>query len=283
MSKPKQKAERGTLKKVLAYLKPYWGLVALSVLLSAVTVALTLYVPVLIGRAIDRIIGPGQVDFAYILVMLARIGAIVAATAAVQWLVSTINNRITCQVVRDVRDQAFRHLQVLPLRYIDTHPVGGVVSQVIADVDQFADGLLLGFTQLFTGAVTILGTLGFMISIRPGIAAVVVLLTPLSFLVARFIAAHTYSSFKLQSETRGEQTAFIDEMLGSQKVVKAFGREEKSVEQFDEINGRLEKCSLQAIFYSSLTNPCTRFVNNVVYAGVALAGALVCVDRKSVV
>ena len=277
MSKPKQKAERGTLKKVLAYLKPYWGLVALSVLLSAVTVALTLYVPVLIGRAIDRIIGPGQVDFAYILVMLARIGAIVAATAAVQWLVSTINNRITCQVVRDVRDQAFRHLQVLPLRYIDTHPVGGVVSQVIADVDQFADGLLLGFTQLFTGAVTILGTLGFMISIRPGIAAVVVLLTPLSFLVARFIAAHTYSYFKLQSETRGEQSAFIDEMLGSQKVVKAFGREEKSVEQFDEINGRLEKCSLQAIFYSSLTNPCTRFVNNVVYAGVALAGALVCV------
>ena len=277
MSKPKQKAERGTLKKVLVYLKPYWALVALSVLLSAVTVALTLYVPVLIGRAIDRIIGPGQVDFAYILSMLARIGVIVAATAAVQWLVSTINNRVTYQVVRDVRDQAFRHLQVLPLSYIDAHPVGGVVSRVIADVDQFADGLLLGFTQLFTGVVTILGTLGFMVSIRPGIAAVVVLLTPLSFVVARFIATHTYSYFKQQSETRGEQTAFIDEMLGSQKVVKAFGQEEKTVQRFDEINSRLEKCSLQAIFYSSLTNPCTRFVNNVVYAGVALAGALVCV------
>ena len=277
MSKPREKAERGTLKKVLVYLKPYWPLVALSVLLSAVSVALTLYVPVLIGRAIDRIIGPGQVDFAAVLSLLTRIGVIVAATAGVQWLVSTINNRITYQVVRDVRDQAFRRLQILPLRYIDSHPVGGVVSRVIADVDQFADGLLLGFTQLFTGAVTILGTLGFMVSIRPGIAAVVVLLTPLSFVVARFIATHTYSFFKQQSETRGEQTAFIDEMLGSQKVVKAFGQEEKSVEKFDEINSRLEKCSLQAIFYSSLTNPCTRFVNNVVYAGVALSGAMVCV------
>ena len=176
-----------------------------------------------------------------------------------------------------MRDQAFRQLQILPLSYIDSQPVGGIVSRVIADVDQFADGLLLGFTQLFTGVVTILGTLGFMVSIRPGIAAVVVLLTPLSFLVARFIATHTYSYFRQQSETRGEQTAFIDEMLGNQKVVKAFGQEEKSLEKFDEINGRLEKCSLQAIFYSSLTNPCTRFVNNVVYAGVALSGALVCV------
>ena len=277
MSKQKQKAEKGTLKKVLAYLKPYTGLVALSILLSAVTVALTLYVPVLIGRAIDLIIGPGQVDFSGILSLLIRVGLVVGATAAAQWLVSSINNRITYQVVRDVRNQAFRHLQVLPLRYLDSHPVGGIVSRVIADVDQFADGLLLGFTQLFTGAVTILGTLGFMVAIRPGIAAVVVVLTPLSFVVARFIATHTYSYFKLQSETRGEQTAFIDEMLGSQKVVKAFGREQKSLEAFDEINGRLEKCSLQAIFYSSLTNPCTRFVNNVVYAAVALAGALVCV------
>ena len=186
-------------------------------------------------------------------------------------------------MVRDVRDRAFRHLQVLPLRYIDSHPVGGIVSQVIADVDQFADGLLLGFTQLFTGAVTILGTLGFMVSIRPGIAAVVVLLTPLSFVVARFIATHTYSYFKLQSETRGEQTAYIDEMLGSQKVVKAFGREAQNVEKFDEINERLSKASLQAIFYSSLTNPCTRFVNNVVYAGVALTGALVCVATAGTV
>ena len=276
MSKAKQKAQPGTMKKVLEYLRPYMGLVALSVLLAAVTVALTLYVPVLIGRAIDLIVGPGQVDMPGILRLILRIAIVVAATAAVQWVVNTINNKITFQVVRDVRAQAFAKLQILPLSYIDSHPTGEIVSRVIADVDQFADGLLLGFTQLFTGVVTILGTLGFMISIRPGIALVVVLLTPLSFVVARFIATHTYSYFRQQSETRGEQTAFIDEMIGNQKVVKAFGHEQ-NVERFDEINERLEKCSLQAIFYSSLTNPCTRFVNNVVYAGVALAGALVCV------
>ena len=277
MSKAKQKAQPGTMKKVLEYLRPYMGLVALSVLLAAVTVALTLYVPVLIGRAIDMIVGPGQVDMPGILRLILRIAIVVAATAAVQWVVNTINNKITFQVVRDVRAQAFAKLQILPLSYIDSHPTGEIVSRVIADVDQFADGLLLGFTQLFTGVVTILGTLGFMISIRPGIALVVVLLTPLSFVVARFIATHTYSYFRQQSETRGEQTAFIDEMIGNQKVVKAFGHEQQNVERFDEINERLEKCSLQAIFYSSLTNPCTRFVNNVVYAGVALAGALVCV------
>ena len=277
MSRAKQKAQPGTMKKVLEYLRPYMGLVALSVLLAAVTVALTLYVPVLIGRAIDLIVGPGQVDMPGILRLILRIAIVVAATAAVQWVVNTINNKITFQVVRDVRAQAFAKLQILPLSYIDSHPTGEIVSRVIADVDQFADGLLLGFTQLFTGVVTILGTLGFMISIRPGIALVVVLLTPLSFVVARFIATHTYSYFRQQSETRGEQTAFIDEMIGNQKVVKAFGHEQQNVERFDEINERLEKCSLQAIFYSSLTNPCTRFVNNVVYAGVALAGALVCV------
>ena len=277
MSKAKQKAQPGTMKKVLEYLRPYMGLVALSVLLAAVTVALTLYVPVLIGRAIDLIVGPGQVDMQGILRLILRIAIVVVATAAVQWVVNTINNKITFQVVRDVRAQAFAKLQILPLSYIDSHPTGEIVSRVIADVDQFADGLLLGFTQLFTGVVTILGTLGFMISIRPGIALVVVLLTPLSFVVARFIATHTYSYFRQQSETRGEQTAFIDEMIGNQKVVKAFGHEQQNVERFDEINERLEKCSLQAIFYSSLTNPCTRFVNNVVYAGVALAGALVCV------
>ena len=277
MSKAKQKAQPGTMKKVLEYLRPYMGLVALSVLLAAVTVALTLYVPVLIGRAIDLIVGPGQVDMPGILRLILRIAIVVAATAAVQWVVNTINNKITFQVVRDVRAQAFAKLQILPLSYIDSHPTGEIVSRVVADVDQFADGLLLGFTQLFTGVVTILGTLGFMISIRPGIALVVVLLTPLSFVVARFIATHTYSYFRQQSETRGEQTAFIDEMIGNQKVVKAFGHEQQNVERFDEINERLEKCSLQAIFYSSLTNPCTRFVNNVVYAGVALAGALVCV------
>ena len=277
MSKKTPKAEKGTLKKVLMYLKPYWGLVLLSILLSAVTVALTLYVPVLIGRAIDRIVGQGQVDFDYILPLLLRIGIIVASTSVAQWLVNTINNKITYEVVRDVRNQAFRHLQVLPLSYIDAHPTGGIVSQIIADVDQFADGLLLGFTQFFTGVVTILGTLGFMVAIRPAIAAVVVVLTPLSFVVARFIATHTYNYFHQQSETRGEQTALIDEMLGNQKVVKAFGQEEKSIEKFDKINKKLEKCALQAIFYSSLTNPCTRFVNNVVYALVALTGALVCV------
>ncbi|MCI5765592.1 MAG: ABC transporter ATP-binding protein/permease [Clostridiales bacterium] len=277
MSRAKQKAQPGTMKKVLEYLRPYMGLVVLSVLLAAVTVALTLYVPVLIGRAIDLIVGPGQVDMPGILRLILRIAIVVVATAAVQWVVNTINNKITFQVVRDVRAQAFAKLQILPLSYIDSHPTGEIVSRVIADVDQFADGLLLGFTQLFTGVVTILGTLGFMISIRPGIALVVVLLTPLSFVVARFIATHTYSYFRQQSETRGEQTAFIDEMIGNQKVVKAFGHEQQNVERFDEINERLEKCSLQAIFYSSLTNPCTRFVNNVVYAGVALAGALVCV------
>ena len=277
MSKAKQKAQPGTMKKVLEYLRPYMGLVALSVLLAAVTVALTLYVPVLIGRAIDLIVGPGQVDMPGILRLILRIAIVVAATAAVQWVVNTINNKITFQVVRDVRAQAFAKLQILPLSYIDSHPTGEIVSRVIADVDQFADGLLLGFTQLFTGVVTILRTLGFMLSIRPGIALVVVLLTTLSFVVARFIATHPYSYFRQQSETRGEQTAFIDEMIGNQKVVKAFGHEQQNVERFDEINERLEKCSLQAIFYSSLTNPCTRFVNNVVYAGVALAGALVCV------
>ena len=277
MSRAKQKAQPGTMKKVLEYLRPYMGLVALSVLLAAVTVALTLYVPVLIGRAIDLIVGPGQVGMPGILRLILRIAIVVAATAAVQWVVNTINNKITFQVVRDVRAQAFAKLQILPLSYIDSHPTGEIVSRVIADVDQFADGLLLGFTQLFTGVVTILGTLGFMLSIRPGIALVVLLLTPLSFVVARFIATHTYSYFRQQSETRGEQTAFIDEMIGNQKVVKAFGHEQQNVERFDEINERLEKCSLQAIFYSSLTNPCTRFVNNVVYAGVALAGALVCV------
>ena len=277
MSKAKQKAQPGTMKKVLEYLRPYMGLVALSVLLAAVTVALTLYVPVLIGRAIDLIVGPGQVDMPGILRLILRIAIVVAATAAVQWVVNTINNKITFQVVRDVRAQAFAKLQILPLSYIDSHPTGEIVSRVIADVDQFADGLLLGFTQLFTGVVTILGTLGFMLTLNAPITLVVVLLTPLSFVVARFIATHTYSYFRQQSETRGEQTAFIDEMIGNQKVVKAFGHEQQNVERFDEINERLEKCSLQAIFYSSLTNPCTRFVNNVVYAGVALAGALVCV------
>ena len=277
MAKAKQKAERGTLRKVLRYIRPYWGLVLLSVFFSAVTVALTLYVPVLLGRAIDQIIAPGQVAFDAILKILLSVGVIIAVTALVQWVVNAINNKITYQVVRDVREQAFRRLQILPLSYLDAHPAGEIVSRIIADVDQFADGLLMGFTQLFTGVVTILGTLIFMLTIRPAIALVVVVLTPLSFVVARFIATHTYQMFKAQSETRGEQTAFIDEMLGNQKVVKAFGHEDENIEKFDEINDRLQKFSLQAIFFSSLTNPCTRFVNSVVYAAVALTGALVCV------
>lgn len=277
MKQKTKKASKGTVKKVLRYLRPYLALVLASIFLSALTVALTLYVPVLIGRAIDLIPGKDGVDLEGVFAILVRVGVIVAITALVQWLVNSINNRIAYHVIRDVRDRAFAHLQVLPLSYLDSHPAGGIVSRVIADVDQFSDGLLLGFSQLFTGVVTILGTLGFMVSIHPGIAALVVLLTPLSFVVAKYIATHSYSFFLRQSETRSEQTAFIDEMLDGQKVVKAFGREQKCLEEFDEINERLEKCSLRALFYSSLTNPCTRFVNNIVYAVVALAGALLCI------
>ena len=277
-NRKKEPIQRGTLKKIIQYLKPYWALVILSVLLSAATVALTLYVPVLIGRAIDHIIGPGQVDLVEILKILTKIAGIICVTGLIQWTVSSINNRITYRVVQDIRVRAFTHIQELPLKVLDARPVGEIVSRIITDVDQFADGLLLGFTQLFTGIITILGTLGFMLNIQPVIAAVVVVLTPLSFLVARFIATHTYSYFKQQGETRAEQTALIDELLGSQKVVKAFGREEKTLEQFDEINSRLEGVSLKAVFFSSLTNPCTRFVNSVVYAGVVLTGALLCVS-----
>ncbi len=277
MKKETERARKGTVKKVLNYLRPYLVLVLASIFLSAVIVALTLYVPVLLGRAIDLIPGKDRVDFEGVFAILVRVGVIVAVTALVQWLVNGINNRIAYHVIRDVRDRAFRHLQVLPLSYLDSHPAGDVVSRVIADVDQFSDGLLLGFSQLFTGVVTVIGTLGFMVSIHPGIAALVVLLTPLSFVVARFIATHSYGFFLRQSETKSEQTAFIDEMLEGQKVVRAFGREQKCLEDFDNINERLEKCSLKAIFFSSLTNPCTRFVNNIVYAVVALAGALLCI------
>ena len=278
MKKAKQKAAPGTMKRVLEALGPYRPLILLSVLFSALTVALTLYIPVLVGRAIDRILGPGNVDFDGVGKLLLQIALFAALTALVQWLVSVINNKVTYQVVRDIRNKAFRHLQRLPLSYLDRQSVGSIVSQIITDVDQFADGLLLGFTQLFTGVITILGTLGFMLSIEPLIALIVIVLTPLSFLVARFIAGHTHSYFLEQSRTRGEQTAFVDEMLGSQKVVKAFSREAPAVERFDEINQRLEQSSLKAIFFSSLTNPCTRFVNSVVYAAVVFTGALLCVS-----
>ena len=265
------------LRKVLRRLKRYRLLLALSILFAAVTVALTLYVPVLVGEAIDLILGPGRVDFTGIAALLVRIAWIVAVTALLQWLMNTINNKITYQVVRDVRDEAFRRIQILPLKYLDAHPHGEIVSRVIADVDQFADGLLMGFTQLFTGVVTILGTLCFMLSIHPGITLVVVLLTPISLFVASFIARRTYAMFKLQSETRGRQTAIIDEMIGSQKTVQAFSHEKASLDQFDEVNDQLAKYSLRATFFSSITNPATRFVNSVVYAGVGLTGALVAI------
>ena len=274
----KQSAAPGTMKRVLKTLGPYRIFILLSVLLSAATVAMTLYIPVLVGKAIDHILGPGRVSFDAVWKLLLTIAVVAGLTALVQWLVSVINNRITYKVVRDIRNQAFRHIQMLPLSYLDKHSVGSIVSQIITDVDQFADGLLLGFTQLFTGVITILGTLGFMLSIKPLIALIVIVLTPLSFVVAKYIASHTHSYFLEQSKTRAEQTAFVDEMLGSQKVVKAFGREKKSLSDFDAINERLEGTSLKAIFFSSLTNPCTRFVNSVVYAAVVLTGALLCVS-----
>jgi len=272
-----QKADRGTLKRVLECLKPYRGAVVLSILMSALCAALTLYVPILVGRAIDLIIDAGRVDFDAIVPILVRIGIVAAATAAAQWLINVLNNRITCAVVRDVRRKAFERISILPFDYLDTHPVGGLVSRVISDVDQFSNGLLLGFSQLFTGVATIIGTLGFMLAIRPVIALAVVVLTPVSFIVARFIATRTYSMFTAQAQTRAEQTALVDELLTNQKVVKAFTREQRVTEQFDGINQRLEKESLKAVFFSSLTNPCTRCVNSIVYASVALIGTLTCI------
>ena len=269
--KTKQKA---TLVKVLRYLKPYWFYLGLSLVLAAVSVALTLYVPKLTGRAIDHIIARGQVDFPAILAVLKQIAIAIAVTALAQWIMNICNNKMTYHIVRDIRNEAFRKIEILPLKYIDSHSYGEIVSRVIADVDQFADGLLMGFTQFFTGVMTIAGTILFMLATNVGITFVVVLITPLSLFVAAFIAKKTFTMFRLQSETRGEQTALIDEMLGNQKVVQAFSHEEKAMEQFDEINERLQKCSLKAIFYSSITNPATRFVNNVVYTGVGLVGAL---------
>lgn len=268
------KAKKGTLKKVLHYVGGYKPHLAFSIILAAVSVAATLYIPVLAGRAIDNIVDERNVDFAALKPLLIGIGILAAVTALAQWIMNALNNKITFCVVRDIRNAAMRRIQILPLRYIDSHPAGETVSRIIADADQFADGLLMGFTQLFTGVITILGTIGFMLSINVKITLVVVLLTPLSLFVARFIARRTYSMFRAQSETRGEQTAFIEEKIGSQKVVKAFTREAKTLEEFDEINDRYAKRSLKAIFFSSITNPSTRFVNSVVYAAVGLTGAL---------
>ena len=264
---------RGTIRNVLTYIGRYKWLAFLSFVLAGVTVALTLLAPYLAGLAIDQIAEDG-VHFDRLMPLLMQIALCVAATAAIQWVMNVVNNRVTFSVVRDLREDALRKIEILPLSYIDSHPHGEIVSRVIADADAFADGLLMGFTQLFTGVLTILGTLGFMFFMQAGIAVVVVVVTPLSLFVAKFIAQRTHDMFWQQSETRGEMTGYIDEMIGNAKVVKAYGREEASLEAFDEINRRLEKCSLRAIFFSSLTNPCTRFVNSVVYALVALTGGL---------
>lgn len=266
------------LKKVLQRIRKYWPGLILSLLLATLYVAMTLYIPILVGNAIDCIVDIGRVDFALMRIHLRNVVICAAAAALAQWVMSQINNRMTYNVTRDIRDEAFRHIQVLPLSYLDRQPQGDLVSRVISDVDTFADGLLMGFTQLFTGVMTILGTLIFMLRIHWGIALVVVCITPLSLLVANFIATRTYSMFKLQTVTRGEQTGLIDETVGNIKVVRAFGHENATMEQFDEINGRLQKASLRAIFFSSLVNPCTRFVNSVVYAGVGLTGALIAIS-----
>ena len=282
MAKGKQKitAQKDTFVKVLRYLKPYWFYLGLSLVFAAVSVALTLYVPKFTGRAIDHIIAPGKVDFPAVLAILKQIAFAIVFTGLAQWIMNICNNKMTYHIVRDIRNEAFRKIEILPLKYIDSHSYGEIVSRVIADVDQFADGLLMGFTQLFTGVMTIVGTILFMLATNVGITFVVVLITPLSFFLAAFIAKRTFTMFRLQSETRGEQTSLIDEMIGNQRVVQAFSHEEKAMEQFDEINDRLEKCSLKAIFYSSITNPATRFVNNVVYTGVGLVGALTAVAGR---
>lgn len=273
----KQTGQKEIITKVLKYIKPQGIRVILSLFMAVVSVALTLYLPVLTGRVIDHILGPGQVEFAKIYVILRRMLLAILLTAVAQWIMNIANNRIVYTVTRQIREEAFRKLEILPLKYLDGHSSGEIVSRIIADVDQFADGLLMGFTQLFTGVATIVGTLFFMLSVNAGITAVVVLLTPISLFVAKFIARRTYSMFRLQSTTRGEQTALINEMIENQKVVQAYGQEKKVQGRFDEMNDRLEKYSLRALFFSSITNPATRFVNSLVYTGVGLTGALAAV------
>ena len=268
---------KSVLKKVFAYIGRYKYLLFISLLFAVLSVALTLYVPVLVGNTIDFIIDRNNVDFVSITEILIKIAIIILITAILQWIMNVCNNKITFNVVRDMRDKAFKKIEVLPFSYLDSHSNGDTVSKVISDADQFADGLLMGFTQLFTGVATIIGTLFFMLSINFWITLVVVILTPLSFFIARFIAKKTYSMFKLQSETRGEQTAFIDEMISNQKVIEAYGHKKQNMEKFDEVNEKLRKFSLRATFYSSITNPATRFVNSIVYAAVALFGAILAV------
>lgn len=264
----------GTMRKVLSYMKRYIPLLVISLALSVVTVALTLYFPILTGRAIDLIVGKGEVNFKAMTAILTRAAIIVVIAAAAQWLTNICNNRMTYNIVRDIRHDAFLNIEKMPLSYIDSHSHGDMVSRIIADVDTFSEGLLMGFTQLFTGIATIAGTLIFMLTIDVKISCIVVLITPLSLFVASFITKKTYSMFQLQTSTRGEQTSLIDEIVGNEKVVQAFNHEDEALEQFDEINDRLQKCSLRATFFSSLTNPCTRFVNSLVYAGVGIFGAM---------
>ncbi|ABX42790.1 ABC transporter related [Lachnoclostridium phytofermentans ISDg] len=268
----KKTTQKQAIRKVLRYVKRYWIFLLISLILALITVALTLYVPIEIGKAIDEIVY-GSVNFPVIRDILLRVAIIVGVTAVAQWFMSILNNKVTYEVVRDIREEAFEKIEVLPLKYLDSHPSGEIVSRMIADVEQFADGLLMGFTQVFTGIMTIIGTLFFMLRLNIGITLFVVLLTPISLFVANFIAKRTYAMFQAQSRTRGEQTTLIDEMLGNEKVVKAYNQEEEVIKRFDEVNERLEKYSLRAIFYSSITNPATRFINAVVYAGVGLTGA----------
>ena len=268
------------IKRIFSYVKRYNALMIFSLLLSVVSVAGALYIPVLVGRAIDLIVDSGAVYFDNIFSILIKIAVIVAVTAVCQWIMNVLNNKITFGVVRDMRDKAFSKIERLPVSYIDSHPGGDIVSRVIADADQFADGLLMGFTQFFSGIITIIGTLAFMLSINLWITLVVVLITPLSFFIASFVAKKTHTMFRLQSETRGKQTAFIDEMIGNAKTVKAYSHADENIKQFDEINEQLRGYSLRAVFFSSITNPATRFVNAVVYAGVALFGAMLAVKTN---
>ena len=272
-----KKNNKETMKRVLKYIRKYTPALVLSLLLAGLTVLLTLYIPILTGNAVDLIIGKGQVDMPGIFAIMKKIAIVMIITAVGQWVMNTCNNYITYHVIRDIRTDAFAKLEILPLKYLDAHAYGDIVSRVIADVDTFADGLLMGFTQLFTGVLTILCTLGFMLVTNVPITLVVVCITPVSFLVAKFIATKTYSMFKEQSETRGEQTSLIEEMIDNQKIVNTFSRGEAVKSKFGEINGRLQKCSLKAIFFSSITNPATRFVNSLVYAGVGVFGALVAI------
>ena len=278
MDKQKKKGQAETLREVVRRLGRYRIFLVFSVLLASVSVALSLYIPKLTGNAVDYIVAKENVNFPGVFQVMLQIGACTLITALAQWLMNVCNNKMTYQVVRDIRNEAFRKIEIIPLKYIDSHSSGDMVSRVIADVDQFADGLLMGFTQLFTGVATIVGTFGFMLSVNVSITFVVVLITPVSFLVANFIAKRTFAMFRLQSETRGEQTGLIDEMIGNQKVVQAFGRGKEVTERFDEINERLRDASLRATFFSSITNPATRFVNSLVYTGVGIAGAFAVVN-----